>query len=482
MRKKYDYPLIVVGAGAGGLVVAIGAAKAGKKVLLVDRGSWGGDCTNFGCIPSKALIASAHAAHTARNAEELGLDISLNHMDCTGALNRVRRIIRHFVDHESPSALKAINVDSLEGTASFVDRHTLKIVTKNDNERFVSGKNIVLSTGSSPSVVPIEGLDSVEYHTNESIFQLETIPESLAIIGGGAIGAELAQAFQRLGSQVTLIEFFDHLLVREDVEVRDVIRERLEKEGVTLHLGCATEAVEKSGEGLRLRVKRKEDDSNFEVTAKELLVATGRRPNIEQLNLEAAGIEYSPAGIKVDAYGRCKAKNVWAVGDCTGGAMFTHMAEAEARAVLKSLLLPGPFKSRLPAEQAIPRVTYTDPEVASVGLSEAEALEKYRKDQLAIYLVPMTEVDRAIIAGATEGFIKVITFKWSSKILGATVVCPRGGEMLTEISTLMHCKKPLRKLATLIHPYPSYTQGIRKAADRWLTDTILPPLKKLFWR
>lgn len=482
MRKAYDYPLIVIGAGAGGLVVAIGAAKAGKKVLLVDRGNWGGDCTNFGCIPSKTLIASAHAAYTARNAAHWGLDIPVDHIQASGVLKRVRQTVRHFVDHESPSALKDLNVDSLEGTVSFVDKHTLQILPKNGNERFVSGREIVIATGSSPAPAPIEGIDKVPYHTNESIFSLERIPKRLCVIGGGTIGAELAQAFGRLGSEVTVIEFLDHLLGHEDSQARKVIEQRFEAEGITLHLNCAVESVEKIPEGITVRVKRKEDDSAFELFTDELLVATGRRPNIDDLNLEAAGIDHNRDGIKVDGYGRTSAKNVWAVGDCTGGAMFTHVAEAEARAILSSLLLPGPFRSKLPRDQAIPRVTFTDPEVAAIGLSEQEAIELYGKSRLAIYYRPMPEVDRAVTEGQVEGFVKIITFKWSSKIIGATIVCPRAGEMLTEISAMMHCGQPLRKLAGLIHPYPTYSQGIRKAADGWLTETILPILRKFFGR
>lgn len=478
-KTKYDYPIIVIGAGAGGLVVAIGAAKAGKKVLLIDRGTWGGDCSNFGCIPSKTLIASAHVAHHIRNSTDYGITASHNEFSTEEALKRVRRTVQHFVDHESPEALSTLGVNTLEGTASFVDQHTLKVSNKKNGDTYVSGSQIVIATGSHPITPTIKGLENTPYLNNESLFQLKAIPKRLAIIGGGAIGCEMAQCFQRLGSQVTLIEFFEHLLSNEEPEAKHVIEGQLQKEGVQLLLGRSTTSVSQKGGAIEICVQRNDSTETTSISVDHMLIATGRRPNIDSLNLEATGIDFNQREIKVNTYGQSSIPHIWAIGDVNGGPLLTHIAEMEARAVLTSLLLPWPLKKKFSTSQAIPRVTYTDPEVAAVGLTEAIAIEKYGESQLATYHIPFTEVDRAVCMGRTEGFIKVITRKWSSKILGATVVCPRGGEVMNQMATAMYAGLPFRKLRGLIHAYPTYGQGVRKAADLWLTQTLVPNLKKL---
>ncbi len=453
-----NYPLIVIGAGAAGLVIAIGATKAGKKVLLIEKGLYGGDCTNFGCIPSKALIASAHAAHNIKNAKQFGIECASSTFSADGSLKRVQDIVKDVRSHEDPDALAKMGVETLDGEASFVDPHTLNV-----NGETIFAKQIVIATGSSPFIPQIEGLGTTPFLTNETVFNLSRIPKSMAVLGGGPIGAELAQAFQRLGSKVSLIHSHDTILDREDPLAQEVVAKQLQKDGISLHLNTKPTNIQYVNEKFQI-------DPNIETDA--LVIATGRRPNVSSLQLENAKVLFSEKGISVDAYGRTNQSHIWAVGDVAGAPFFTHFAEHQARAVLTSILLP--FKKKIKSRQ-IPRVTFTDPEVASVGLSEEEAAKKHT---IASYMVPFSSVDRAITDSREEGFIKIITKKWTSQILGCTIVGPRAGEMIGEVLLAMHAKIPLRKLSSLIHPYPIYNQAIRKAADMWLTQTVLSLFRK----
>jgi pyruvate/2-oxoglutarate dehydrogenase complex dihydrolipoamide dehydrogenase (E3) component len=474
-----DYAIIVIGAGAGGLVVAIGAARAGKKVLLIEKGTYGGDCTNFGCIPSKSLIASAHAAHAIREKNHFGLELDSKAFQAERALERVRTIVSQIRSHEEPPALQTKGVNTITGTARFVNPHTLSVRNAEGQEQLVTGKAIVIAAGSTPYIPSIPGLEGTPFLTNETIFDLTTIPKSLVILGGGPIGCELGQAFQRLGSQVTLVHKKERLLDREESEAQEVIQNQLMKDGMRILLKSQIQQIKYENGHFILSIQPPDQLSLISVETEHLLISTGRRPNVSSLNLEAAGVHYTEKGIPVDDYGRTNISHIWAVGDVTGTPFFTHLAEHQARAVLTSLLLPFFLKKKWD-KQPIPRVTYTDPEVASVGLSEKEALRRYPKHSLAIYFHPMTSVDRAITSGRTEGFVKIVTKKWSSQIIGATIVGDRAGELLGQISIAMYAHLPLRKLAQVIFPYPTYSLAIRQTADRWLTQTILPSLQNLF--
>lgn len=460
-----SYPIVVIGAGAGGLVVAVGATKAGKKVLLIEKGNYGGDCTNFGCIPSKSLIASGHSAAAIKEGKELGIEFSSQIIQANQSLARVRQIIADIRSHEDPAALKKLGLETLTGTAKFEGPNILRV-----NDHLVKAKNIVIATGSSPFIPSVKGLDKTPFLTNETIFELKEIPKSLVVLGGGPIGCELAQAFLRLGSTVSLIHSHTELLNKEEPVAREVIAQQFKSEGMSLHLGIGVKEINYCDGQFRVFL-----ENGKTVESEALLVSVGRKPNVASLNLEAAGVNYTDKGIAVDAYGRTNQPHIWAVGDVIGTPFFTHWAENQARSVLTSLLLPFPFKKKIDRNQPIPRVTYTDPEVASMGLSEKEAGTQYT---IATYTVPFSQVDRAITAGQTKGFVKIVTKKWSSKILGCTIVGPRAGEMLGEISLAMYTGIPLRKLSALIHPYPTYNGAIRKAADLWLTQTILPLFKR----
>lgn len=453
-----SYPIVVIGAGAGGLVIAIGCARAGKKVLLIERGHWGGDCTNYGCIPSKTLIGAAK-----------------RHQEGKAALSFVRSVVAEVRSHEEPEALRKMGIEVLSATASFLDPHLLEAREPDGKTSQIRAEKMVIATGSSPKIPPIPGLEGTPFLTNETVFNLEKVPKSLIVLGGGPIGCELSQAFQHLGSSVKLIHNHEELLGREPKEASDVLIQQLKKEGMKLYLGAKVEKVEYRGGGFHLSLSGGE-----KVEGEQLLVSIGRQPSLDDLRLENGGIAFTEKGIAADAYGRTSQKHIFAVGDACGPPFFTHLAENRARAVLTTLLLSPFLKKKIDQKQPVPRVTYTDPEIASVGLSEEEAIEKYGLEGVATYFIPMREVDRAITQERTEGFVKIVTKRWSSKILGATIVCPRAGEMISEVTLAMHAKIPLRKLAGLIHPYPTYSLAIRRAADRWLTGTIIPSLRSLW--
>ncbi len=472
-----NYPLIVIGAGAGGLVVAIGFAKAGKKVLLIDKGTWGGDCTNFGCIPSKATIASAESAHNLLDAPRLGVQASVGQFSSEQVLPRVRSIIQQIREEEEPTALQAKGVDTLEGTAHFIDSHTLEVVSKETPTR-VKGNRIVIATGSHPFIPSLPGLDAVPYCTNETIFDLDQLPRHLAVLGGGPIGSELAQAFRRLGSEVTILQHGPHLLAKEEPESQQLIEERFSKEGIHLLLSHETRALERAGDEIRITVTDKKTGLDHVLQASHLLISAGRRPSVDRLHLERAGVTFSKRGVEVDKFGRTTQKHIFAIGDCTGAPPFTHLAENHGRQVLQNLLLPRLLWKKCTPREAIPRVTFTDPEIAATGLTEKQAIELYGTRSVKSYLYHFSELDRAITAGREDGFVKVVTKKWSSKILGATIVGARAGEMIMELQLAMVEKIPLRKLSQIIHPYPTYSLAVRKVADQWLSQTLLPLFKR----
>ena len=481
VMATHEYQIIVIGAGAGGLVVAIGAAKAGKKVLLIEKGLYGGDCTNFGCIPSKSLIASAEVAHAIRNANDFGFEGASSLSPTNRVFERVKEIVSSVRSHEEPSALQSKGIETCTATASFIDPHHLKVTEKTGKSYEVYGENIVIATGSSPLIPPIQGLSATPYLTNETIFDLKGLPKRLCIVGGGPIGCEMALAFSRLGSNVTQIHRHPTLLNKEEPEAQRLISDIFTNEGIDLLLGFDTQSVSFSNDEFKITITSQ--DTQKEIVSDAILVAVGREPNTQSLLLENARVNFSEKGIHIDKYGRTTQKHIWAIGDVVqDGPKFTHAAENQARKVLLSLLLPMKYKLQT---QSIPRTTFTDPEVASFGMLEKKAKELYGKN-IAVYYVPLSENDRAITASKTDGFVKIITKKISGQILGTTIVAPRAGEMIAELLLAAKEKIPLRKISSLIHPYPTYNLAIRKAADLWLTQTFLPwirnPFKEVSWK
>jgi len=473
MNARYDYYAIVIGAGAAGLVVAKGLAKAGKKVLLVEKGPYGGDCANFGCIPTKALIASANVAHEVWRSGLYGIDMQISGFQSNRVLDRVRAVVEQIRAKNSPPALNPLGVETLTASAAFVDPHTIAV-----GERKITAKKIIIATGSIAHVPNINGLPDLPFHTSQTLFSLKEVPSSLAIIGGGQIGCELALAFKRLGSSVTLVEQADILLKQEEPEAYKAVQSALIKEGVEIYLRHEVTRVWPDGDKAGLTLRHKLDDKTYDVRVKEVMIACGRRPNLKELNLEAAGVRYTEKGIEHDGYGRTTKPHIWVVGDASGESFFTHAAVQHARRVLLNLLLPWPFKRKLDTAQAVPRIISSDPEVASIGLTEKEANELYGNSSIATYIVALPSADRAICEAREDGFVKIVTKRYSGKILGATVVSPIGADMLPELQIAMREGVTFRKLASLIHPYPTYSQIIQKAADKWLKETILPLIGK----
>ncbi len=469
------YPLVVIGAGSAGLTIAVGAAKAGKKVLLIERGLFGGDCTNYGCIPSKSLIASARIAHAIEHAERFGIQTAQG-FEAHGALKRAQSIVERVRTHEDAGALAKLGIDTLAGEAHFIARHVLEVKMPSGITERVQGKKIVIATGSSPRIPAIDGLQGTPYLTNETIFSLPKIPNSLTILGGGPIGCELAQAFQRLGSKVRLIQKHPALLMKEEPLAQELIAKTLSNEGVYLHLCTILKEVKYSKDRFHLTLFDLTSSKKEEVATDALLIATGRIPNTHTLNLDSAHVHHFEKGIPVDRFGRTYQKHIFAVGDVLGGPFFTHLAHHQARAVLTSLLLPFPFLKRLPRDP-IPRATFTDPEIAAVGLSSKKAQQLYSAQSVLTLTVLLQEVDRAITESREEGFITFVVKKWTSSILGATIVGPRASELLPLISLAIRERVPLRKLASLITPYPTYAQSVEQAANMWLKTFLRRFLK-----
>ena len=469
MSKKVH---VVIGAGSGGLVVAIGLARAKKKVILIEKGLFGGDCTNYGCIPSKTLIKSSQVAHFLKTAEMYGIEAGNTNFNANNAMKNVQQTVEKVRAKENAESLKSQGVETICGHAKFLDPHTLEVQTQ-DQKQQIKADKIILACGSVPLIPDVEGLKESNYLTNETIFELKTIPKSLVVLGGGPIGCELAQSFARLGSKVTILHKHDRLFEKGSSKVSPLIQTTFENEGITIELNAELKRVETKANAKLCTFTNSKTNEEKTIEYEHLLISVGRAPQVNGLDLEKAGVRYSEKGIFVDEYGRTNMSHILACGDVIGKPFFTHLAENRARGILFNLLLPFGIKRKLQILQPTPRVTFTDPEVASIGLSPEKAIQVFGEKKIATYFVPMSEVDRAICEKREEGFIEITTRRFSSQIIGATIVGPRSGEMLMQITTAMQNKIPLRKFSDLIHPYPIYNQGIRKAADQWLTKTIL---------
>lgn len=472
------YPIIIIGAGSSGLLIANGLAQSRKRVLLIDKGTYGENETNASCIPRKALIDVSSVAYNFQYAKNYGLQYELKNFDANDSLAYIQNIISSFQKNSSQKHLNSLNIDTLHGEAHFISPHILDVTQNNQETIRVRGKNIVIATGAIPSTPSIEGLENISYLTHKTIFKQNEIPESLAILGGDSIGCEIAQAFQRLGSKTLLVEPKESLLSQEEPEAQKIISSCFEEENIHVYSQHDICKIQAKDNKIILSLSNKSTKKILPRIVSHLFIATEKKPNLDALNLNTAHVDYTCKGIHTDIYGRTSQKHIWAVGSCTGSEQFTHVAEHKAHTILLNLLLPRFLIKRLDCKQAIPRITFTSPELASIGLTEKAAIEKYGKNQLAIYLTPFRGLDRSMITDHSEGLVKIITKKWRSKILGATIVAPNASEMITQIGTAMHGNIPLRKLATLIHPYPSYSLAIRKTAEQWLSQTILPRVNK----
>ncbi len=458
------YNLVVIGGGSAGLVAAAGAAGLGGRVALVERDLLGGDCLNVGCVPSKALIRAARVVGEIRRAERYGIQVPGQvRVDFGAVMERVRRVRAQISPHDSAQRFRELGVDVFFGQGRFTGPDRMEV----DGVTLHFAKALI-ATGSRPMELPIPGLAEAGYLTNESIFSLTERPRRLAIIGAGPIGCELAQAFQRLGAQVTLFEVFPRILIREDEDASAVVAQALARDGVAMVLGARISQVLREGEE---RILCFEQEGKLgRVAVDQILVAAGRTPNLEGLDLARAGVEHHRKGIQVNDFLQTTNPNIYAAGDVAVKHQFTHVADASARIVVQNALFPGP-KARF-SRLIIPWSTYTDPEVAHVGLYPAEAEEQ--GIPVETITLPLAKTDRAVTDGETEGFVKVHLGKGSDRIRGATIVASHAGEMIGEVVLAMTGKLGLKTLARTIHAYPTQAGILKQVADTYNRGRLTP--------
>ncbi len=464
------YNLVVLGAGTAGLVTAAGAAGLGAKVALVERDLMGGDCLNVGCVPSKALIRAARALADVRGAAAFGIRLTGEAtVDFAAVMERMRRIRAGLSPIDSAERFRGLGVDVFLGAGAFTGRDTVAV--SGATLRF---KKAVIATGARAAAPVIPGLAEAGYLTNETVFSLTALPRRLAVIGGGPIGCELAQAFARLGAQVTVLEAAGQLLGREDPDAARLVHAALARDGVRFTLGATIRRVDRSVGGPTLHV---DTGGSVEVIeADAILVGVGRKPNVEALGLETAGVEYDgTAGVRVDDRLRTSNARIYAAGDVCATQKFTHHSDFQARLVIQNALFLGRARA---SALVVPRCTYTDPEVASVGMDARTALE--RGILIKTFTQPLAEVDRAVLDGETEGFVKVHVRAGSDQIVGATIVARHAGEMLPELTMALTRGIGLGRLAGVIHTYPTQADAIRKLGDAYNRTRLTPRVKRLF--
>ena len=505
MKKSEGvYNVVVVGAGTAGLVTAAGTAGLGGRVALIERNLMGGDCLNFGCVPSKALISSARLIQQIRQAEKWGLDRQSPQFVFEKVFERMRARRAKIAPNDSQERFESLGVDVFRGEARFVSPHEIEIrrspspqssqrstqsrsrpeaeASAPGEGRRLRAKNFVIATGSRALIPKIEGIDTVPYFTNETIFdELKEKPESLIVLGGGPIGCELAQTFQRLGVQVTIIQRGDQLLPREDRDVAEFLEHRLINEGVRMIKNADAHSVATTDAGeLALQLLDREPERLAERTlfADALLLAIGRTPNLQSLDLKSAGVEVSEGGLRVNDYLQTSRRHIYAVGDVIGPFLFTHMADAHARVVVRNILAPFQFLRQKMDYSVVPWCTYVDPEVAHVGLGEKEAQQK--NIDYDLFVVPLEDVDRAVVESEEAGFAKILTAKGSDRILGATIVAPHAGDLLHEFVLAMKAGIGLGKIASTIHAYPTFAELARKAGEKYNRTRLTQRTKKIF--
>lgn len=459
MAKTIQADICVIGGGSGGLSVAAGASQMGAKVVLIEKGKMGGDCLNYGCVPSKALIAAGHAADTVRNAGKFGVNGHEPEVDFLGVRDHVRGVIAAIAPHDSVERFEDLGVTVIQAAGSFTGPD--EIVA---GDTRVKAKRFVIATGSSAAVPPIPGLDQVPFMTNETVFDLAERPEHLIVIGGGPIGAELAQAQRRLGARVSLLEMFT-VLGKDDPDVTAFARQRLVEDGVEIHEGIAIKQISQDGNGIAVEIEV--DGKPQRIAGSHLLVAAGRRANVNGLNLEAAGVTYSPKGIEVDERLRSSNKKIFAIGDVAGGYQFTHMAGYHAGIVIRNALFKLPAKVDY---KAVPWVTFTDPEIAHVGMTEAEAREKFG-DKVRALKWSFKENDRAQAEQATDGLVKVVVGA-RGKILGASIAGLHAGELLQPWVLAISQGLKIGAMANIIAPYPTLGEVNKRAAGSYYTPSL----------
>lgn len=457
----FEFDSVVIGGGAAGLTASGITANFGAKTMMIERHRLGGDCTWTGCVPSKVLLKAGKVAQQVREASKYGLIDDEPAIDFKKVIKHVDDVRKEvYEDADSPEIFEDMGIEVVEGEASFINAHTIEIKLSNGETRKVTSRFFFIAAGGSAFVPPIDGIDTVDYLTNESLFEIEDLPKELIIIGGGPIGTEMSQAFTNLGSKVTVIDMSSGIMQNDDPELIEILHEELKKQGVNYELEASVKSVSESDGKVHVNIEI--DGKEKSVSGDKLLMATGRKPNLEGLGLDEAGVEYTKKGITINNSCRTNKKNIYAIGDIASKYQFTHMSEHMAKIATTRAMLKVPMKMDL---KHITWATFTSPEVAHVGATEKELNEAGTKFET--YRFPYSKIDRAVTEGESVGLIKIFAKKFSGKILGASVVGAHAGEFISEYAVAMKNGVSLRNIADTMHPYPSWGLGARRAADQW---------------
>ena len=472
------YHLVVIGAGTAGLVTAAGAAGLGARVALIERELMGGDCLNVGCVPSKGIIGAARVAATIRGAAEFGVEIPEGVNNNFGkAMERMRQKRAYISPADSAKRFTDLGVDVYFGKGSFVDGNTASVTNSKGETTQLKFKKAVIASGARASAPPIKGLENVEYLTNENLFSLTELPKRFGIIGSGPIGSEMAQSFARFGSEVFLFERSDHILSREDEDAAAIVQKQFVKDGVNLEVNAKDMELIPEADG-KVGVKITQNGVEKTVVVDKLLVAVGRAPNTDGLNLEGVGVEFTKRGVTVNNFLETTNKKIYACGDICSKYQFTHAADFQARIVIQNALFAvGPFGKGKSEDLIIPWATYTSPEIAHVGMYPADAKEA--GVEIDTYVQSFEHIDRAILEGSDEGFVKVHCKKGSDTIVGATIVAENAGDLISEITVAMKNKVGLSGIGSTIHPYPTQAEAIRKLGDQFNKTKLTPFSSKM---
>ncbi len=495
-----EYDLTIIGGGSAGLVLAVAGAKLGVKTALVEKHRLGGDCLWTGCIPSKAILKSAKIAHYVKESEKYGIRVKDNQVDFGRVMAYVRST-QHTIEqeHDNPERFREMGVDVIFGEGHFESPGTFVVQdTENDQTLTLKSKKFVITTGSRPTAPAIPGMDAGDYLDSENVWELDQLPERLLVIGAGPIGIELGQAFHRLGAKVTMVQRSDRILTKEDTEVSEKMLSYLQEDGIEVLLNTNPVQVEQIKAPLneelnpdiavwepknttpskeyRVQLKAADTGDEREIIVDRILIAAGRKPNVEGLELEKIGVKIGKRGIEVNNKLQTPVRNIYAAGDVIGHYLFTHVAAFQATQIVRNICFPG---SSAIDYSVVPWTTFCDPEVARCGLTEAEAREQHGR--VDVFRVDLHDVDRAVAEGETKGFIKVVATRWTGKLLGVHLVGPNAGEVIHELVLAMNARIPLRKLGSIIHVYPTFSSIVWRVAGKWLTEgTLIQTIRGIF--
>lgn len=479
----YDYDMVIIGGGVAGLVAASGLARLGGQVCIVEKNQdmLGGDCLYYGCVPTKTMINCARVSHGIDTSEKFGIQSSRSAVDFEQVNERIDRVIEKLGEHDSAERFRDMGVDVRFTEGRFVSDHEFEL----ENGEVISGRRFLIATGSSPFVPPIDGLDEVNFHTNETVAEIDELPESMVVVGGGPIGLEYGQSFSRLGTDVVVVEALEEILNKEDPEIAAAARGYLEEEGMQFELNSTVEAVEPAGDRVKLRLET--DHGAETVETDSLLVSVGRKPNVDGLGLEEVGVETSKRGVEVDEQMRTSRSHIYAAGDVTGLYPFTHVAEYQAGIIVGNIMAaPVPFYNRKADYSVVPWCTYTEPELARVGMTAAEAREEFGPDNVRVDKLSLADQDRPVVDGRNRGLIKLVYKKkmFGLRLVGAHILGSRAGEMIHEFVLAMKNGLGPAEISGAMHVYPTYSLSNKRATDEYFSDVLfegwLPKLVKRY--